>query len=230
MQKEQSVIKNIILCILLIISHHTYSQKERLNGKYSNLASLQEYYNFYVFDENGEFEYHTGASLGDDYFGEGTYKFLDNLLILNYNKTEPLKTGRHVSKIWTNNSKTIDIHFRFFDFNNSSIPFANVIYKDSLSKNGYNGIVANKEGIAKLNLRKENKESHLVISNLGFTQYKFIVDKNYNYNISVYLQKEGDGLPIRDQIDTLEIVKRKPKYFNVKNRNGSVTTWRKIEE
>ena len=229
-QKLKSVIKNIILGILLIISHHTYSQKERLNGKYSNLASLQEYYNFYVFDENGEFEYHTGASLGDDYFGKGTYKFMDNLLILNYDKTEPLKTGRHVSKIWTNNSKTIDIHFRFFDFNNSSIPFVNVIYKDSLSKNGYNGIIANKDGIAQLTLTRENKDFHFALSNLGFSQYEFTLDKKYNYDISVYLQKEGNGLPIRNQVDTIAIEKRGAKYFTVKNNEGKVFTWRKIED
>lgn len=230
MQKGKNAIKNIVLVLILTIAYQAFSQIEKLNGTYSNLASLQEHYNYYVFDHNGKFDFHTGASLGDDYFGKGTYKTIENLLILDHNKTEPIEIAHHVSKIWINNLSTIDIHFRFFDFNSTPLPFVNVIYKDSLSKNGYNGIVANKAGEAELTLTKENKELNLVISNLGHSQYKFTLDKKYNYDISVYLQKEGVGLPIRNQIDTLEIIEHKPKYFIVKNKDGSIITWRKRED
>lgn len=232
MQKEQNVIKNIILFLILVISNHLYSQSEKFNGRYSNLGSLQEHYNYYVFDENGEFRYRTGASLGDDYFGSGTYEFIDHRLILNYNKTEPIKTGHHLSEIWINNKDSIDVHFKFFDFNNTPISFVNVMYTVSLpnSTYTYNGVVADKQGVAKLNLVKENKEFQLIISNVGYNEYRLIVDKTYNYDISVFLQEQGNGLPILNQIDTLEVVKRRPKYFTVRNKNGSETTWRKIKD
>lgn len=232
MQKEKNVIKDVIIVLFLIFSNYTFSQKETLNGKYSQLASLQEHYNYYVFDKNGEFRYHTGASLGDDYFGRGIYRFTDKHLILNYNKTDPIKIGHHLLKTWTNNKDSIDVYFKFFDFNNIPIPFVNVLYKVNLPNNvyTYKGVVADKDGIAKLNLSKENKEFHLIISNVGYIEYRLIVDKNYNYDISVFLQKQGNGLPILNQIDTLEIVKWKSKHFTVKNKNGSETTWRKIED
>ena len=230
MQKGKNVIKHIVLVLILTIVNRAFSQMIKLEGTYSNLASLQEHYNFYVFDNNGKFDFHSGASLGDDQFGKGTYRIIENLLILNYNKTEPIEVAHHVSKMWINNLKTIDIHLRFFDFNSTPLPFVNVIYKDSLSQNGYNGIVANKEGEAELNLTKENEDLNLVISNLENSQYEFTLDKKYNYIISVYLQKAGTGLPIRNQIDTLEIIEHSPKYFIAKNKDGSVTTWRKRED
>lgn len=232
MQKEKNAIKDIVLVLFLISSNYIFSQKEKLNGKYSQLESLQEHYNYFVFDQNGEFRYHVGASLGDDCFGYGTYQFINHQLILNYNKTKPIKIGHHVSEIWTNNRDSINVHFKFFDFNNMPVPYVNVMYKVNLPKDTYTykGVVADKEGIAKLNLSKENKEFQLIISNVGYNEYRFIVDKNYNYNISVFLQKQGNGLSILNQIDTLEIVKKKPKYFIVKNKNGSMTTWRKLED
>ncbi len=228
-QRQQNIIRTIGLLIFFIISKHTFSQNEKLNGKYSHLEQLQDYYTVYYFDGSSTFEYHTGGCLGDEYFGKGTYKIKDKLLILNYNKTEPIKLGHHVSKIWTNDSTAIDIQFKFFDFENRPIPFVNVTYKDSLSKNGYNGIAANKEGTAKLSLIKENEEFEMKISSVGFSQYKFTVGKKYNYSISIYLQNEGNGLPIRNQMDTLKIGEMTSKYFTVKNKNGSVTTWRKRE-
>lgn len=232
MQKEKNVIKNSIFFLLLIISNYLFSQSEKINGRYSSIASLQEHYNYYVFDKNREFRYHVGACLGDDYFGFGDYWIVNNQLILNYNKTESIKTGYHLSKIWINNKDSIDVHFKFFDFNNNPIPFVNVMYKISLPDNTYtyNGVVADKQGITKLNLVKENKEFQLIISNVGYNEYRLIVDKTHNYDISVFLQEQGNGLPILNQIDTLEIVKRKPKYFTVKKKDGGIATWRKLED
>lgn len=230
MQKEQNVIKNSIFFQLLIISNYLFSQSEKINGRYSSIASLQEHYNYYVFDKNGEFRYHVGACLGDDYFGFGDYQFINNYLILNYNKTEPIKTGYHVSEIWTNNKDTIYLKINILDFDGFPLHGVSVIYKDSLSKYGYSGVASNKEGVALVNLKKDKTDLDFEISHLGFNIYKFSLDKNYNHNISVFLQKQGDGLPILNQIDTLEIVKIRPKYFTVKRKDGNIATWRKVED
>jgi len=227
-QKAQNATKIILFLFYLFTTNNAISQ-EKLNGSYSCLAPLQEHYNIFSFNEKGQFEYHIGASLGDDYYGKGEYKFTDNQLILNYNKTELIQTSHHVSKIWTNNTEIIDIHFNIFDIEGNPLPYTNIIYRDSLSKNGYNGVMANEKGITLLNLKKDRNNLQFEISNLGFNNYKFSIDKNYNYKVSIYLQKDGFGLPILNQIDTLEVVKKKTKYFTVKDKDGKITTWRKIE-
>ncbi len=47
----------------------------------------------------------------------------------------------------------------------------------------------------------------------------------------VYLKEETDetGMPILNQIDTLKLVKVKPEYFTVKDKEGKILTWLKIE-
>ena len=189
-----------------------------------------DYSNCLTFETDRNFTYEYSGHLGVLKYGQGEYKFTDNQLILNYNKTEPIKIGHHVSEIWTNNKDSIYLKINIFDFDGLPLHAVSVIYKDSLSKYGYSGVASNREGIALINLKKDRTDLDFEISHLGFNIYKFSLDKNYNYNISVFLQKDGDGLPILNQIDTLEIIKRRPKYFTVKNKNGSETTWRKLED
>ncbi|MCK0124943.1 hypothetical protein MWU76_11075 [Gelidibacter sp. F2691] len=231
MPKAKSAIKVIAIVLLMCFHEGIQSQDRAIDGLFCRVYFPSgDFSNCLEFKKNNTFEYEFSGHLGTQSYAHGQYELIKNKLILDYNKTEPIKIGHHVSKIWTNSKDSINLQFNFFDFDNIPIPFVNVIYKDSLSKNGYNGIIATKEGRAQLILKKKNKDFELVISNLGYSQYKFTVDRNYNHDIAVYLQKEGDGLPIRNQIDTIIIDKIRPKYFNVKNKNGSVTTWRKMED
>lgn len=185
----------------------------------------------YEFFKNGTFERITTGEFGTQYYGSGTYNLDNNKrLILNYNKTEPIQMGYHISKMWTNNSDEVDINFKLFDLDENAVKYANIIYKDSVSKHGYNGIVADDEGIAKLKFKKESKRLQFEITCLNFKYYSLVIDKNYNYNISVYLQNEYNGLPIMNQMNTIQLEKIRPKYFTVRNKNGSVTTWRKLED
>lgn len=192
--------------------------QQGLEGRYSNLAPLQEHYNTYTFNKNGKFEYQAGASLGNDCFGQGEYMITDNKLILNYNKTEPLRIGHHISQIWLNNKDSVMVDLNLFDFDGDPIPNVNIIYKDSLSKNGYNGVIVNEKGIAQITLGKEMKQHEFEITNLGYRPYKLNIDKSYNYKISVFLQKGHTGIPILNQIDTLSIVKVRRKYFELRTR------------
>ncbi len=221
---------NIIIIFILfgILCNNVYSQK-KINGKFCKEFKIRDYGECFTFESDSTFTFKYSGHLGTIDYGKGSYKMLDKLLILNYDKTEPLKIGHHISKVWTNNSNSIAIHFQIFDFDNIPIPDVNIIYEDSLSKNGYSGIVANNDGIAQLTLTRENKDFHFALSNLGFSKYEFTVDKKYNYSISVYLQKQGNGLPIRNQIDTISINKIRAKYFTVKNKQGKTITWRKAE-
>lgn len=229
MQKAQNVTRIIPFLITFFIFNKAQCQ-EKLNGRYSCLAPLQEHYNVYSFDRNNRFEYNRGASLGDDYYGSGEYKLIGNKLILNYNKTKPLKIGLHSSKVWTNNKDSINVNFKILNFDSIALPYASIAYKDSLSKYGYSGVAANEKGIASINLKRERTNLQFKISNLGFRQYEFAIDTNYSYDISIFLQKDGEGLPILNQIDTLIIDKKRPKYFTVKNKNGSISTWKKLDD
>jgi hypothetical protein len=210
------------------LSNFSFSQSQ-LKGKFSSLARYQEYYNSYSFNENGEFYYHVGSSLGDDYFGEGEYKLINNQLILNYNKTKPLKIGHHVSEIWENKADSIAVYFNFFDFDNNPIPYVNFFYKDSLSEKGYQGGVANKDGQGLLKLKKDKKDIMLTVSNIGFRQYTFSINRNYNHEVSVFLETPGHGIPIKDQIDTLRLMEIKENSFKFIEKDGKITSWSRID-
>jgi hypothetical protein len=226
MQKEQNVINLAIILLFLVISDFSFSQN-LLSGTFSNLARHQEYYNSYTFNENGEFYYHSGASSGNFYFGKGEYQIENGNLILNYNKTNPLKIGHHVSEIWQNKADSIAVHFSFFDFDNNPIPYVNFFYQDSLSKKGYQGGVANKDGQGLIKLKKDKKDIMLTVSNIGFRQYTFQINRNYNFDVSVFLETQGNGIPIKNQIDTLRLIEIKENSFKVIEKDGKITTWLK---
>lgn len=229
MRKERSVIKSVFIIFILCSFSQFYGQKS-IEGRYSNLMPNQEHYNFFDFKKNGIFEYHSGASLGDDKYGKGHYQIKNDSLILNYDLTEPIKIGYHISKIWRNNKDSICIKFVLFDLNHKVLdpPAASVMYKDSLSKYGYSGVAANNSGVAVFRLKKEKNNLQFMLSNLGYKPYNLIVDRNYNYEISVFMQNQGEGLPILNQTDTLEIVKQGRKYLEVKNKNGTTVRLQRV--
>ena len=229
MQKAQNVINVFIFIWVVTLCNNSYAQTN-LNGTFCIEYAIKDYSECLTFKNDSIFIHRYGGDMGTEGYGKGEYSFFGDKLILDYNKTEPLKVGHHVSKIWTNNRDSINVHFNFFDFDSNPVPYVNVIYKDSLSKYGYSGVVANEKGIASLNLKRDRTNLQLNISYVGYRQYEFSIDKNYNYDISVFLQKDGDGLPILNQIDTLVIDKKRPKYFVVKSKNGSLTTWKKLDE
>lgn len=226
--------RNVSKLMFILIGVFCYSIKVQgqFLGTFCKVYDLKHFSSCLTFETDKNFTYRYRGDTGIFEYGQGEYGFVDNRLILNYNKTEPIKTGHHLSEIWTNNKDSIDVNFKFFDFNNNPIPLVNVMYKISLPDNTYtyNGVVADEQGIAKLNLTKESEQFQLIISNVGFNQYELTIYKKYNYDIAVYLRAEGGGSPILNQIDTLEIVKRRPKYFTVRNKNGGETTWRKLED
>jgi len=228
MLKEQTVIKKIIFCFSFLIAFLSNGQT-KLDGVYSNLMPLQEHYNYYKFNQDGTFEYHIGASLGDDKYGLGEYTFKNNILILNYNKTKPLKKGYYIPEFWNNKTDSVEVYLNFYDSEHQPIPYVNVIYKDSLQKNGYNGGSADKFGEIRLSYSKSKESLELKCSILGFDQYKFVIDKTNNYQINVFLTKQGFGIPIYKQIDTLKIVEFGENYFISKEKPDKRIKWVKKE-
>ena len=228
--KDRSVNRIKVFILMGLMFNTVYPQKKLEDTFCMKYEYPGDYSNCLTFETDKNFTYEYCGHLGVLKYGHGEYKFTGSQLILNYNKTEPIKTGHHLSEIWTNNKDTIYLKINILDFDGFPLHGVSVIYKDSLSKYGYSGVASNKEGVALVNLKKDKTDLDFEISHLGFNIYKFSLDKNYNHNISVFLQKQGDGLPILNQIDTLEIVKIRPKYFTVKRKDGNIATWRKLED
>lgn len=228
-QKVQIVTNPYIYVLVGMLCYNSNAQTN-LNGTFCIDYAMKDFFNCLTFQTEKNFKYEYGGDTGMFEYGQGKYKFMGNRLILNYNKTEPQKIGYHVSRIWTNSKDSINLKIKIFNFDSIPLPYVSVAYEDSLSKCGYSGVATNEKGIASLNLKRDKTNLQFKVSNLGFKQYEFTIDKNYNYTISVFLQKVGDGLPLLNQIDTLYIAKIKPKYFTVKNKDGRVTTWKKIED
>lgn len=234
--KVQNVTK--VVFFILFFCNNLYSQTN-INGTFCIDYDLKDFSVCFKFEKNKSFKYEYSGDLGLAEFGKGEYSFIDNKLILNYNKTEPVKVGYHISKIWTNNRDTINIRFNLYDFDNNPISYANIVFKDSLYKQGYKMLALdNKEGKASITLKKDLSELEFQISSMEYgipsslyhSIYKLRINKNYNHDISVFLPKAESGLPILNQIDTLIIDKKKPKYFTVKNKDESITTWKKLDD
>ena len=162
----------------------------------------QEYYNYFDFNANGTFEYHSGASLGDDEFGKGHYKIKKDSLFLNYDLTELEYKSYYMSKEYftSEDLKTIKIAIR--DLEESSIVDANIYIP-----NERNGYVQGNDGIVVFSLKKQNQEVSIEISNLGYENYKLTLSKVKNHEIEVFLKKSSTvSKAFKDEIKEYKIL------------------------
>ncbi len=231
-QKEKSVINKVILILFFLFFSNTYSQNI-IKGTYCVDYDMKDFSNCFTFKADKTFKFNHSGDTGTLEYGEGEYKFIDNQLILDYNKTSAKKLGYYKLAIWENNSDSIDLVVNVFNKQTKEpIKYANVFFKDNTNKIGYTGSSANEKGIAKLRTIKDKNIIELNVIYVGFLEQKINLKRNKNYIIEVYLNEVGyeTGSPILNQIDTLVIDKKRPKYFVVKNKNGSLTTWKKLDE
>ncbi len=224
---KKQMFKTIFLIFIGTLCY-SFQAQTNLNGYCVNYA-LNDISACLTFEKVKNFTYEYSGDTGVFEYGQGDYEISSNKLILNYHRTDPLKVGYHVSKIWTNKKDSINLNFKVMDFEGNPLPAVSVAYKDSLSRYGYNGVASNKMGIALIGLKRDRTELEVEIINVGFRHYKFTIDKNYNCDISVFLQKDGGGVPIKNQIDTMELENMRLKYFTVNNAEEEIMTWRKIE-
>ncbi|MCK0124947.1 hypothetical protein MWU76_11100 [Gelidibacter sp. F2691] len=242
MQKEKNVSFQWSILLIIIGINFCYSQKA-IEGTYviddvPDWAGEAGIYTYFNFENNGTFKKEEVGELGLERYGQGQYKLINDKLILDYNRSEPLKMSHHVSEIWQSNKDSITVDFIIFDFDGNPAKGVDISYRDSLSPQGYVTDVSDANGRVYFNLKKDIKELQFEISSMDYglsvsilhSFYNVTIYKEWNYKISVYLQKSYTGIPILNQKDTLNLVKIKRKYFTVRNKNGSVTTWRKIED
>lgn len=232
-------VNSIIAFILTGLLHNTVYSQKKLEGTYCLEHKYSgDFSECLEFREDNTFEYNYLSDVGMVSYAQGEYEFADSQLILNYNKTAPLKMSYHISEIWKNNKDSITVDFNLFDFDGKPAAGVNVLHKDSLSQKGFKSVDSNEDGRASFKLKKDASELEFEISSMdyGLTAsilhifYHLKIYKEWNYKISVYLQKSYTGIPILNQTDTLELKKVRKQFFEVKNKDESVTTWRKLED
>jgi len=239
MPKAKSAIKVIAIVLLMCFHEGAQSQNKAIDGLFCRVYFPSgDFSNCLEFKKNNTYEYEFSGDLGTQSYAQGQYELSMDQLILNYNKTTPLKMSYHVSEIWQSNKDSITVDFNFFEFDGNPAKGVDIFYRDSLSPKGYVTDVSDSNGRVYFKLKKDIKELQFEISSMDYglsvsilhSFYKVTIYKEWNYKIDVYLQKSYTSIPILNRTDTLQIEKIKPKYFTVKNKNGSITKWQKIEE
>lgn len=208
-----------ILCCSLSL----FGQKE-LNGTYSDLGPLQEHYRHYSFNKEGTFEYHSGASLGDDYYGFGHYSISNDLLILNFDSIPEIESsGYYQFKHWTNNQDNISLKFKVYDLNKNKLSGAAIVVpSDKLGS-----LIQDGKGELELPTKSTKQVEKLRISLLGYETQELVFNRGFNYEFEIYLKQSSNGTAIINQIDTLKITQLGDDFFEVKG-NKSVL-WKKRE-
>lgn len=216
MLKEQNVIKHIIIVTIFFLSNQLYCQKQ-IVGRYSSLMLNQEHYNYFDFNKNGIFEYHSGASLGDDKFGKGHYQIKNDSLILKYDLTELKVNGFHKYRTYTNSSDSIQLKISVFDTDKTQLSRVNVYN----TKSRY-GELVNDKGIAYLKFKRDIGNIKIEASDLCCGNYSFLIDTKYNYKIDVFLRKKPNSIAIKDEIEKYKIVEYKDDFIKLKSKNGII--------
>ncbi len=97
------------------------------------------------------------------------------------------------------------------DTDGASVPFANVVFKNS-----FEGTITNEDG--RFYLESSQSYTDVVVSFLGFQNKEIILDKKINYNMSIVLEQEAASL------DEVVIFSGKTS----KKNNPAITILRKI--
>lgn len=215
--KEQNVIKILLTVTVFCLSNYLYCQK-KINGRYSSLMPNQEHYNYFDFNKNGTFEYHSGASLGDDEFGKGHYQIKNDSLILDYNLTELKYESYHKAKKYYNSKDSIQINLNIYNFNNE--PLYNIMI---YSYPNYKSTKTNKNGGSFLKLKKGiyKEKINLHIDGEFWAKQIIQLDSNANYDIDVFMNKSltyGFGHPkaIKNQVFRYKIVEYTKDFIKLK--------------
>lgn len=225
---EMQRVKSVSICYFFLFISVLYSQK-KLEGKYSKLYQFQEHFESLDFDELGSFSYAKGSS-GNDFFGNGTYTISKDKLILNYNKTKSIELAYYIPKIWKNSKDSIVVKLQVMNLEKQAVSYANVVYNNNNKPNGFSGVISTNTGEANIVLPKSKQLIELKITAMGFVPFSITINQNVNYVVKVFLQKQGKGIPIRNQVDTLNIVEFNKDFFKVKDKDEHLIMWKKINE
>lgn len=223
MRKGRNV--NVLIFLTIFCSCNIYCQN-KLTGKYTSIAPLQEHYNYYIFYKNGIFDYHSGASLGDNEYGKGHYYIKNDSLILNYDLTELNENGHHSYKTYRNSNDSIQVKINTFDLDRKIISGISVV--GNLKKRY--GVLSNKKGAAYLKFKKRKEKKKITISDLCCGNYSFTINSKLNYEIDVFLRKTlNNPKGIKYEIKKYKIIEFSENYIKLKSNNRIIKLNKQLE-
>lgn len=180
-------------------------------------------YEHYEFYKSGLFTYSSGGDLGKPTTLKGDWRFLGQTLILSY--SEPKLQESY--KIETASSYTlkdsVSITFKVKDFNNG--PTLG-LYINILPLNL--SLITDENGFAETKFKKSNNIIQGNTEYLGYEDAYFSINLNKNQNIKISINEKNNDV-LKKQNDTLNIVTTKKDYFKVKEKNGKISVWKKID-
>jgi len=229
-RKRQNVFKSILLVLIFSLSGQLYCQK-KIIGRYTSLMPNQEHYNYFDFNKNGIFEYHSGASLGKSEFGKGHYKIKNDSLILNYDLTELNEESYFKAKKYSNSKDSILVNLNIYNIEKE--PLFNIIV---YSYPDYQSTESSKEGFASLKLAKGSYQDKVEFHIDGefWARQIIYLDSDTNYNIDVFMNKSviqsfGHPKAIKNKIVKFKIIESTKKYFILKHNNRTLKLIKLLE-
>lgn len=222
--KEQNATKYLCITFFLLIMPIAYCQNG-LNGKYSNLAENQMNYNYYLFDSNGIFEYHSGSDIGESKYGKGYFFVRNDSLVLDYSLTKLKENSYHRFKKFINSKDSIVINFNLYSLQKNNIKNASILGDNDIK----NGVVSDNIGKAYLRFQKENKPKKIKISHICCGSYEFTINGKFNYDIDIFL-KNGISQPlaIKNELITYKIIELNNIFFKIRT-NGKILKYKRLE-
>ncbi|RXG24616.1 hypothetical protein DSM00_406 [Leeuwenhoekiella aequorea] len=212
------MIKSILMSLVVICICQQIHCQNILEGIYSSLAPNQEAYNYFKFSKNGTFEYHSGASLGDDLYGKGHYLIKNDSLILDYDLTELQGNTFHKYKTYNNTLHSIEVKITVLDQKERKLSNVSVFDPE-----GNYGTLTNEEGNAVLNFEKDKGYQTITVSNVCSGNYSLNINTQLNYEITIYLP-EAPIIPtaIKYEIIKYQILEQDNNQLKLKDGDQTI--------
>ncbi|GLB54213.1 hypothetical protein NBRC110019_32550 [Neptunitalea chrysea] len=156
------------------------------NGTYTKKDNSNEFYETFTFTNKSCFEHKKGGSIEQTFHGKGHYYITNDSLTFVYDSLIPHPISYSIKKTYANSSPTIDVKFKIFCLDSSSLVLNQVNIFEKVNPRKYNAIT-NKNGEGLIQLLKTDSLYNFTASSLGFTPYNFTIDGSYNYIIKVFL-------------------------------------------
>ncbi len=164
--------KSTILLLILILTKTLQSFGQIEDGIYFDKSD------FIRFNKDTiDFKLESEGGITFDIMASGTFKLLDNFIIVNACEYNGMKSSH--TKIPSQNKIT-----KFYVYSNDNLPVkgVNVMLKDVDGK-FLSGTITNEDGIANI---EKNDLAHIVsLSLMGFDNYSFAFTTNFDYQVNL---------------------------------------------
>jgi len=164
--------KSTILLLLLILTNSFESIAQIPNSTYFDNSDFIRFQNDTI-----DFKIKSNGGITFDIMASGTYKLLDNFIIVCAGEYNGMKSFH--TKIPSQKEIT-----KVYVYSNDNLPVkgVNMVLKDVDGK-FLSGTITNEDGIA--NIEKNDVAQSITITHLGFDNYSFAFTTNFDYQVNL---------------------------------------------